>query len=352
VGYWYFHVFDDEPFTQDVGIYPVALDLLKTLTNTWSKELDLKVLIDLHTAPGSQNGFDNSGRRGQIELLQGDHLERWQMAISAVAEWCVKNLDSDVLFGIEVLNEPAGFDSDVFQKVKDVINPQGYQAVRNRTTDLNVVFQTAFKDPYDQVPYNAPDYQNCWFDDHSYQCFGDYWNNLALDNSSVWSKHLDASCQNRGRNQEWSLWTFVGEFSLAVTDCTIYLTDGMNGGCDMDADPTCKYKGYLDQTGHSDICEYYNRPASELSADYKQFLSKFASAQMDSFEAANGWFFWNFRTEDGHAPEWDYLLGLREGWMPKDAGARQPFCTSMERSVAQAKSSASSKICHGRSVCE
>ena len=34
----------------------------------------------------------------------------------------------------------------------------------------------------------------------------------------------------------------VGEFSLASTDCTIYLSNGINGGCDMAADPSCVYK--------------------------------------------------------------------------------------------------------------
>ena len=32
----------------------------------WADELGVKVLIDLHAAPGSQNGFDNSGRMGPI----------------------------------------------------------------------------------------------------------------------------------------------------------------------------------------------------------------------------------------------------------------------------------------------
>ena len=34
----------------------------------------------------------------------------------------------------------------------------------------------------------------------------------------------------------------MGEFSLASTDCTIYLSNGINGGCDMAADPSCVYK--------------------------------------------------------------------------------------------------------------
>ena len=35
---------------------------------------------------------------------------------------------------------------------------------------------------------------------------------------------------------------------------------------------------------------------------------------MTAYEAgsAQGWFFWNFKTE--RAPTWDYLLGLQEGY--------------------------------------
>lgn len=32
----------------------------------WARELDLQVLIDLHGAPGSQNGQDNSGLIGPV----------------------------------------------------------------------------------------------------------------------------------------------------------------------------------------------------------------------------------------------------------------------------------------------
>ena len=32
----------------------------------WLDEFNMSANIDLHTAPGSQNGFDNSGRTGQV----------------------------------------------------------------------------------------------------------------------------------------------------------------------------------------------------------------------------------------------------------------------------------------------
>ena len=105
----------------------------------------------------------------------------------------------------------------------------------------------------------------------------------------------------------------------------------MNNGCNMTAHPDCKYNATPTQDGHDDICQFYNQPADKLPEDYKAFLAAYARAQMDAFEASNGWFFWNFRTEDGHAPEWDYLVGLEQGWMPQNAGIREPFCAAQHK---------------------
>jgi len=72
----------------------------------------------------------------------------------------------------------------VYFKVQDQINPLGYAAVRNASAPgLNVVFQTAFRSFAEQPAYEPPSYEGVWFDDHNYQCFGDYWNGLALQDN-------------------------------------------------------------------------------------------------------------------------------------------------------------------------
>jgi len=51
------------------------------------------------------------------------------------------------------------------------------------------------------------------------------------------------------------------------------------------------------------------------NAQEKVFLKKWALAQMNTYETTSlGWFFWNFKTES--APMWDYLLGVKNGWLP------------------------------------
>lgn len=55
-------------------------------------------------APGSQNGFDNSGKRGSIGWLQGDTYEPTKNALKALAARYAG--DTDVVSAIEALNEP------------------------------------------------------------------------------------------------------------------------------------------------------------------------------------------------------------------------------------------------------
>jgi len=56
IGYWAWEVGPGEPYIQ--GQLPY---LRKAVT--WARNHDLKLIIDLHGVPGSQNGFDNSGHR-------------------------------------------------------------------------------------------------------------------------------------------------------------------------------------------------------------------------------------------------------------------------------------------------
>jgi glucan 1,3-beta-glucosidase len=56
IGYWAYDVSAGEPYIQGQEPY-----LRKALG--WANNYGIKVLIDLHGAPGSQNGFDNSGQK-------------------------------------------------------------------------------------------------------------------------------------------------------------------------------------------------------------------------------------------------------------------------------------------------
>ena len=51
IGYWAFDVAPSEPYIQ--GQKPYLLNAIG-----WAAKYNLKVIIDLHGAPGSQNGYE------------------------------------------------------------------------------------------------------------------------------------------------------------------------------------------------------------------------------------------------------------------------------------------------------
>jgi len=85
----------------------------------WAQEVGLSVWIDLHGAPGiflarsqlivgSQNGFDNSGRRGAIDWPYGQNVNYTLQALSIIVNKYSQTPFAGTVVGIEVLNEPLG----------------------------------------------------------------------------------------------------------------------------------------------------------------------------------------------------------------------------------------------------
>lgn len=74
----------------------------------------------------------------------------------------------------------------------------------------------------------------------------------------------------------------------------------------------------MDQIAKTGVAPYLDR---QLSPGRMDFLRNFALAQMVTYEAADlgiskGWFYWTFKMEGGVFAEWDFLRGVREGWLP------------------------------------
>ncbi len=70
----------------------------------WAERYGLKILIDLHTAPMGQNGFDNGGICGVVRWAQIP--EEVDFELSVLERLAVRYGKRDGLWGIEVLNEP------------------------------------------------------------------------------------------------------------------------------------------------------------------------------------------------------------------------------------------------------
>lgn len=87
----------------DVSGHPGCIEYLDRAFD-WAERTGLKILIDLHTVPGSQNGFDNGGLTGVVRWHHSPRAVAY--ALNVLACLARRYRDRTALFGIEVLNEP------------------------------------------------------------------------------------------------------------------------------------------------------------------------------------------------------------------------------------------------------
>ena len=73
----------------------------------WARETGLKIMIDLHTVPGSQNGFDNGGLTGVCKWAQNTDLVEY--TLNVLERLARRYRDEPALHSIEVLNEPVSW---------------------------------------------------------------------------------------------------------------------------------------------------------------------------------------------------------------------------------------------------
>ena len=95
----YFIFGDRPPFNGCVEYLDKAFD--------WAEKYGLQILIDLHTVPGSQNGYDNGGLTGVCKWCKNP--EEVEFALTVLERLAKRYGQREGLYGIEVLNESISF---------------------------------------------------------------------------------------------------------------------------------------------------------------------------------------------------------------------------------------------------
>lgn len=303
IGYWALAPIAGDPYVQGQLQYLDA-------AVTWARAAGLKILVDLHGGPDSQNGYDNSGRLGPIGWSQGDTIAQTLAALSALAGRYAG--DCDVVTAIELLNEPAGYSSSLSLDTIRNFYLSGESTVRAVNPNTAVVIHDAFQniDSWNGFMNTQSGIQNVILDTHIYQIFSD--GQVAMSPSA----HIANACSNIAPLKQTDKWTIVGEWSGAQTDCALWLNgygkgarydgsfDGSNGG-----------KGY-------GSCETKTSGTVDGLLDVdKKNLRQFVEAQMDAYEAHTGWIFWAWKNEA--APEWHFQNLTRAGLIPQPLTSRQ-----------------------------
>lgn len=285
VGHWIFG--PDYPYHTSYGdaAYPFVQGGIDVLDRAfdWAEELGLQVVLDLHAAPGCQNGFDNGGIKDVCEWhSKPEYIEHSLNILERLAE---RYHNRSALHAIEVLNEPRwDIDTELLKKY----NTDAYHRIRKycQAKDVAVVYHDGFRSFREYTGFLAePEFSNVVLDIHRYQCFvredidTDIYGHIQKA-AIEWKNEADDIINDLG-------WTYVGEWSLGLDLRVVSLwAEG-------------PFNHALQQMDDF-----------QLDMAYRGY----AAAQLVTFEKYLGWFFWSYKTET--TPAWCFRDCVERGWFP------------------------------------
>ncbi|KAI4528868.1 glycoside hydrolase family 5 protein [Schizophyllum commune Loenen D] len=296
IGYWAFDV-RDEPYIQGQ---------VEHLSNavTWASNHGLKVIVDLHGVPGSQNGFDNSGQRMDYPTwhTQQSNIDRSNAIIKTLENMFKDRTDTVTV--IAPLNEPAGFHgSDVLAATRqfwlDSYGNIRYPFGSSRKSNTVELIHDAFQDLSYWNGFMTSGFEGVAIDTHIYTIFSN------AEAAMSFNQHVSTVCNKQGALSSFDLWTIVGEWTPAYTDCARYL-NGRGIGA--------RYDGSYPGSSYIGSCSSKTGTGDTFSNEYKSRLRSFWEAQVISYEKGAGWIMWTWKAEEAH--EWSYQAGLDFGWIP------------------------------------
>lgn len=318
--YWAIKKYDKDPYVFGIS----WRYLLRGIE--WARKHGLRVKLDLHGAPGSQNGWNHSGKQGKVDWIDGPdgatNAQRTLDIHDQLSKFFAQDRYKNIIAFYGLVNEPA---LEISQDDNIAWTEKAYKIVHDNGVTATQVFSESMRGlpPWQGKLTGYGD--SLAIDVHEYTIF---------DNHLIGLSHSDRvafACDNfkdqltTGINPSSGFGpTMVGEWSQADTDCTTSL-NGVGSGSrwtgtfNGDSTPHCP-------TGDEQCsCAIPNSEVSAFSDDYKTFLKTWAQAQMDAFEKSWGWFYWTWKTED--APLWSYQAGVQGGYLPAVAWQRDWDCS-------------------------
>ncbi|EKM81294.1 hypothetical protein AGABI1DRAFT_72198 [Agaricus bisporus var. burnettii JB137-S8] len=319
IPFWAVEKWDGEPFLEKVA-WKYALKAFQ-----WARKYGLRVNLDLHTIPGSQNGYNHSGKGGSINFLHGvmgyANAQRAMEYMRVITEFISQPAYKDVvvMFGVvnEALANTIGADvlTSFYLEVHDMMRGiTGKGAGNGPYMSIHDGFRgisswSGFLEGSDRIA----------LDTHPYFAFsgqpatepiatgtgvnaGGKWPTQACNS---WAQQMNTSRTGFGVS-------YAGEFSNGFNDCGLFLN------------------GIGNRHSYGGDCADWE-DASLWDESTKAGLMQFTKASMD---ALGDWFFWTWKIGNstaGHveSPLWSYSLGLEGGWIPKDPRTALGTCAAL-----------------------
>ncbi|KAK5127477.1 hypothetical protein LTR85_006816 [Meristemomyces frigidus] len=281
LGYWAVDLLDYEPYVS--GQYPHLIQAVQ-----WAGELDLNVMVDIHGAPGSQNGWEETGLVGPVAFSANtSNSDRTLKVLQNLTSEFTKSQYKGVVTNIELLNEPL-----IGLPELKTFYTSGYNLiVPANTSGVNVTIHDGFYNPHSWAYYDP--------NDASASVAAPY---LTVDTHQFWafpplndlskSEILQAVCnfgmQIRANQSTSGIPpTLVGEWSLST---------GITANSTTDAGQ--------DQGKRT----WFRRLFEAQNAAFTPY---------GEGQSSIGWYFWAWKTQYD-IDAWSYRKGVADGYIPSN----------------------------------
>ena len=276
IGYWHYHnSVQNTPYISGADYY------LEQAIG-WCRQNGIKVLIDIHGSPGSQNGFDNSGHAGTVGWQTGNNMEITTNVLVEVATKYGAAQFADTVFAIEMTNEEISWGANDFGKTKTWTQTT-YKKMRAAAANKNLILMMhdGFMGPSNWLDVNTALNGNSakgsfYLDVHLYQ------NQVAADSKLKQGEHIQKACDYAKTEflpASSNLPVVVGEFTGATDICA-------NPDGTTSAGKTCSVRDC--QCSATVGIDKWKAPLIAATR-------KFFEVQMQVYEThAQGWFMWTY----------------------------------------------------------
>jgi len=290
---------------------------------SWAEKYELQVLIDLHTAPLSQNGFDNGGICGVCKWSQTP--EEVDFVLDVLERLAKRYGQRKGLFGITPINEPItegmwnlmdvpnrypavdkklaeGSAPNTLEFLRDFYS-RAYDRIRpSLAEDKYVVLHDAFQIHAWKDFITQPKFQNVMLDTHQYLMFEE-----ALGCKQTLNGYI-ARIQER--------------FAQEIAEVKKYVPIVCGEWCLFNS-----YAVGADTRGGQSVLNGmdFSEQEQKLGEETKKHLyEQLANAQLAAWHEGSGYFYWSYKLllDTVNEPSWagwdSWDLGkcVDQGWFP------------------------------------
>lgn len=294
----------------------------------WAEKYGLTILIDLHTVPLSQNGFDNGGISGVCKWAQNpDEVE---FALGVLERLAQRYGNRKGLFGIQPLNEPITENMWDTMDIQNRYAPADPELAKGSAPITMKFLRQFYMDAYDRISaYMPKDKYVVIHDGFELMAWKDFMQEEKYSNVILDTHQYLMVAEARGCSQtiDGYLKYIKEELEPQITEMEKYfpvicgewcLFNSLACGCDT--------KG-----GQSVLNGVEGSKQESLSPEEKkEIYETLAKAQLELWKKGSGYFYWSYKllTDTVNTSgwigwdSWDLGRCFDFGWFPADKGGK------------------------------